>query len=137
MDLLSIQRNITNLIEAINPNVYDELPVKDENGKELDFENNQYITYQLQDISDLNYKHEISLEVQVVSNKFNKLDVQALSIELDKALNKTIFKDCNCRIVHQGVWFIPLYIDDKFYVTLQYYVVNYKNRRELYEKYSF
>lgn len=126
MDLLTIQRNITNLISTINSNVYDELPSRDENGRELDFENNQYITYQLQDISDLNYKHEISFEVQVASNKFNKLNVQALSLKLDKALNKTIFKDCSCRIIHQGVWFVPLEADEKFYVTLQYYVVNYK-----------
>lgn len=125
MNLKLIEDEIYNVIVTLSNNVFlDELPLKDELGKELDYINKVYVTYRLLDIDNGSYRDNIFLEVQVVSNKENKIQSQDLAINLDKKLNRTILSES--RIIRQNAWFIPATIDDKYYATLQYYVLNYK-----------
>ncbi len=98
------------------------LPLKDEEGKDLDYLNNIYVTYKLLEIRDMVYKNEIPLEIQVISNKINKDKIDKISIEIDQILNKKVLT--KARVVRQNVWLVPFFDieEENEYITLQYYI---------------
>ena len=98
------------------------MPLKDEEGKDLDYLNNIYVTYKLLEIRDMVYKNEIPLEIQVISNKINKDKIDKISIEIDQILNKKVLT--KARVVRQNVWLVPFFDieEENEYITLQYYI---------------
>ncbi|MDU1584907.1 MAG: hypothetical protein E6860_05095 [Clostridium sp.] len=121
MNLDLLKEEIYSLLS--NYNTYANcLPLKDEEGKDLDYLNNIYVTYKLLEIRDMVYKNEIPLEIQVISNKINKDKIDKISIEIDQILNKKVLT--KARVVRQNVWLVPFFDieEENEYITLQYYI---------------
>lgn len=121
MNLDLLKEEIYSLLS--NYNTYaNYLPLKDEEGKDLDYLNNIYVTYKLLEIRDMVYKNEIPLEIQVISNKINKDKIDKISIEIDQILNKKVLT--KARVVRQNVWLVPFFDieEENEYITLQYYI---------------
>ena len=61
--------------EILSPYNYylDELPLKDERGRKLDYLKNIYVTYAIKGTSDGIYKNVNDLEVQIITDAKNKI----------------------------------------------------------------
>ncbi len=118
---MSLKVNNKEIYKLLNEfNVYiDELPVKDEENRELDYLNNVYVTYTIKNARDSVYKNIFDLELQVITHKKNKFDAQEVAITIDSILNKKVLNAA--RITRKNAWLV-LFIDedDKQNIVLQY-----------------
>lgn len=118
---MSLKVNCKEICSLLNEfNVYiDELPLKNEEGKKLDYLKNIYVTYSIKNASDFTYKNIFDLELQVVTNKANKFNAQEVAMKIDTILNKKVLTDA--RITRKNAWLVQ-FIDDenKQNVVLQY-----------------
>lgn len=124
MEFSILQKEIYKLLKLYDP-FFSYLPSKDENDKELDF-NNIYTVYKFTNIADEGYKKEVNLEIQIISKLENEASVLKQAVDIDKVINKTYLEPCNCRIVRENSYFIPIndFEDKKHYTTLNY-IINY------------
>ena len=111
-------KEICNLLKEFNVYI-DELPLKDENGKKLDYLKNIYVTYSIKNASDFTYKDIFDLELQVITDKTNKFDAQEVAMAIDSKLNKKVLTAA--RITRKNAWLVQ-FIDDenKQNIVLQY-----------------
>ena len=118
---MSLKNNCKEICSLLNEfNVYiDELPLKDENGKKLDYLKNIYVTYSIKNASDFTYKDIFDLELQVITDKTNKFDAQEVAMAIDSKLNKKVLTAA--RITRKNAWLVQ-FIDDenKQNIVLQY-----------------
>lgn len=118
---MSLKVNNKEIYKLLNEfNVYiDELPVKDEENRELDYLNNVYVTYTIKNARDSVYKNIFDLELKVITHKKNKFDAQEVAITIDSILNKKVLNAA--RITRKNAWLV-LFIDedDKQNIVLQY-----------------
>ena len=118
MDLKDISGGIYRILDCFNTYI-DELPLKDENGKELNYLDNIYVTYSFKGASDKVYKNIFDLEVQVITDKKNKFEAQEVARIIDSRLNKTHLN--GARITKKNAWLVE-FIDEenKQNIILQY-----------------
>lgn len=111
-------KEICNLLKEFNVYI-DELPLKDENGKKLNYLENIYVTYSIKNASDSIYKDIFDLELQVITDKTNKFDAQEVAMAIDSKLNKKVLTAA--RITRKNAWLVQ-FIDDenKQNIVLQY-----------------
>ena len=111
-------KEICNLLKEFNVYI-DELPLKDENGKKLDYLKNIYVTYSIKNASDFTYKDIFDLELQIITDKKNKFDAQEVAMTIDSKLNKKVLTAA--RITRKNAWLVQ-FIDeeDKQNIVLQY-----------------
>ena len=111
-------KEICNLLKEFNVYI-DELPLKDENGKKLNYLENIYVTYSIKNASDFTYKDIFDLELQVITNKTNKFDAEEVAMRIDAILNKKVLTAA--RITRKNAWLVQ-FIDeeDKQNIVLQY-----------------
>lgn len=111
-------KEICNLLKEFNVYI-DELPLKDENGKKLDYLKNIYVTYSIKNASDFTYKDIFDLELQVITDKTNKFDAQVVAMAIDSKLNKKVLTAA--RITRKNAWLVQ-FVDeeDKQNIVLQY-----------------
>lgn len=111
-------KEICNLLKEFNVYI-DELPLKDENGKKLNYLENIYVTYSIKNASDSTYKDIFDLELQVITDKKNKFDAQDVAMRIDAILNKKVLN--TARITRKNAWLVQ-FIDDehKQNIVLQY-----------------
>lgn len=111
-------KEICNLLKEFNVYI-DELPLKDENGKKLDYLKNIYVTYSIKNASDFTYKDIFDLELQVITDKTNKFDAQEVAMAIDSKLNKKVLTAA--RITRKNAWLVQ-FVDeeDKQNIVLQY-----------------
>lgn len=111
-------KEICNLLKEFNVYI-DELPLKDENGKKLNYLENIYVTYSIKNASDFTYKDIFDLELQVITDKTNKFDAQEVAMAIDSKLNKKVLTAA--RITRKNAWLVQ-FIDDenKQNIVLQY-----------------
>lgn len=118
---MSLKVNCKEICNLLNEfNVYiDELPLKGENGKKLDYLSNIYVTYSIKNASDFTYKDIFDLELQVITNKTNKFDAEEVAMRIDAILNKKVLTAA--RITRKNAWLVQ-FIDDenKQNIVLQY-----------------
>ena len=118
---MSLKNNCKEICSLLNEfNVYiDELPLKDENGKKLDYLKNIYVTYSIKNASDFTYKDIFDLELQVITDKTNKFDAQEVAMAIDSKLNKKVLTAA--RITRKNAWLVQ-FVDeeDKQNIVLQY-----------------
>lgn len=117
MNLNLIQEEIFTLI----PNATDIIP------SDFDFKNNLAIEIKVGDtVLGKDYCNDIDLKVTVVGTKIEKFNIQNEAINLDKILNKYIFKDKTAIIFRENVWYSSFYDKDKFNAVLLYSIRKYK-----------
>ena len=111
-------KEICNLLKEFNVYI-DELPLKDENGKKLNYLENIYVTYSIKNARDSTYKDIFDLELQVITDKTNKFDAQEVAMAIDSKLNKKVLTAA--RITRKNAWLVQ-FIDDenKQNIALQY-----------------
>ena len=111
-------KEICNLLKEFNVYI-DELPLKDENGKKLNYLENIYVTYSIKNASDFTYKDIFDLELQVITDKTNRFDAQEVAMAIDSKLNKKVLTAA--RITRKNAWLVQ-FIDDenKQNIVLQY-----------------
>lgn len=111
-------KEICNLLKEFNVYI-DELPLKDENGKKLNYLENIYVTYSIKNARDSTYKDIFDLELQVITDKTNKFDAQEVAMAIDSKLNKKVLTAA--RITRKNAWLVQ-FIDDenKQNIVLQY-----------------
>ena len=111
-------KEICNLLKEFNVYI-DELPLKDENGKKLNYLENIYVTYSIKNASDFTYKDIFDLELQVITDKTNKFDAQEVAMAIDSKLNKKVLTAA--RITRKNAWLVQ-FVDeeDKQNIVLQY-----------------
>ena len=111
-------KEICNLLKEFNVYI-DELPLKDENGKKLNYLENIYVTYSIKNASDFTYKDIFDLELQIITDKKNKFDAQEVAMTIDSKLNKKVLTAA--RITRKNAWLVQ-FIDeeDKQNIVLQY-----------------
>ena len=118
---MSLKVNCKEICNLLNEfNVYiDELPLKGENGKKLDYLSNIYVTYSIKNASDFTYKDIFDLELQIITDKKNKFDAQEVAMTIDSKLNKKVLTAA--RITRKNAWLVQ-FIDDenKQNIVLQY-----------------
>ena len=118
---MSLKVNCKEIYKLLNEfNVYiDELPLKDENGKKLDYLKNIYVTYSIKNASDFTYKDIFDLELQIITDKKNKFDAEEVAMRIDAILNKKVLN--TARITRKNAWLVQ-FIDDehKQNIVLQY-----------------
>ena len=118
---MSLKVNCKEICNLLNEfNVYiDELPLKGENGKKLDYLSNIYVTYSIKNANDSTYKDIFDLELQVITDKTNKFDAQEVAMAIDSKLNKKVLTAA--RITRKNAWLVQ-FIDDenKQNIVLQY-----------------
>lgn len=122
MDLELLQMEIYDLLKDYNT-FLDEIPLLDENNKELDYQNKIYISYCFRGISDGMYRKDISLDINLVTNTKNKISLQKQAIEIDEKLNRKMLT--NSRIVRQNGWYVNFKEDEKENIILQYFLITY------------
>ena len=118
---MSLKANCKEICNLLNEfNVYiDELPLKDENGKKLDYLENIYVTYSIKNASDFTYKDIFDLELQIITDKKNKFDAQEVAMTIDSKLNKKVLTAA--RITRKNAWLVQFIDDeDKQNIVLQY-----------------
>ena len=118
VSLIANCKEICNLLNEFNVYI-DELPLKDENGKKLDYLKNIYVTYSIKNASDFTYKDIFDLELQIITDKKNKFDAQEVAMTIDSKLNKKVLTAA--RITRKNAWLVQ-FIDDenKQNIVLQY-----------------
>ena len=111
-------KEICNLLKEFNVYI-DELPLKDENGKKLNYLENIYVTYSIKNARDSTYKDIFDLELQVITDKTNKFDAQEVAMAIDSKLNKKVLTAA--RITRKNAWLVQ-FVDeeDKQNIVLQY-----------------
>lgn len=118
---MSLKVNCKEICNLLNEfNVYiDELPLKGENGKKLDYLSNIYVTYSIKNASDFTYKDIFDLELQVITDKTNKFDAQEVAMTIDSKLNKKVLTAA--RITRKNAWLVQ-FVDEenKQNIVLQY-----------------
>ena len=118
---MSLKNNCKEICSLLNEfNVYiDELPLKDENGKKLNYLENIYVTYSIKNARDSTYKDIFDLELQVITDKTNKFDAQEVAMAIDSKLNKKVLTAA--RITRKNAWLVQ-FVDeeDKQNIVLQY-----------------
>lgn len=123
MDLDLLEQEIYTLISEGNEVYPNYLPLDD-----LNYLNNTYVTYSLDNIENLaTYKDSILLELQVVSGLDNYTNVQSKAIELDSILKDKWIENCNSKIIRSNIYYMPLkdLEENKFIVTLNYKILKY------------
>ena len=111
-------KEICNLLKEFNVYI-DELPLKDESGKKLNYLEDIYVTYSIKNASDFTYKDIFDLELQIITDKKNKFDAQEVAMTIDSKLNKKVLTAA--RITRKNAWLVQ-FIDDenKQNIVLQY-----------------
>lgn len=102
-DLKELNREVYSLLDCFNTFI-DELPLKDEHNKKLDYLENIYVAYSIKNSRDNVYKDIFDLEVQVISDKKNKFETQEIAFLIDKKLNKQILT--GARINRKNAWLV-------------------------------
>lgn len=117
MNLNLIQEEIFNLI----PKATDEVP------SDFDFKNNNLaIEIKIgENILGESYCNDIDIKVTVVGLKEEKISIQNEAIDLDKIINKYVFKDKSAIIFRENVWYSSFYDKDKFNAVLLYSIRKY------------
>lgn len=119
--MVNFRKILEEMSEILSPYNYylDELPLKDERGRKLDYLKNIYVTYAIKGTSDGIYKNVNDLEVQIITDAKNKIKAFDLAEEIDKKLNKKFLT--GARINRKNVWKVN-FIDEenKENIVLQY-----------------
>ena len=118
---MSLKNNCKEICSLLNEfNIYmDELPLKNEKDKKLNFLKEIYVTYSIKNASDFTYKNIFDLELQVTTDKKNKFEAQETAFKIDSILNKKVLS--NARITRKNAWLVQFIDDDnKQNIVLQY-----------------
>lgn len=118
---MSLKNNCKEICSLLNEfNVYmDELPLKNEKDKKLNFLKEIYVTYSIKNASDFTYKNIFDLELQLITDKKNKFEAQETAFKIDSILNKKVLS--NARITRKNAWLVQFIDDDnKQNIVLQY-----------------
>lgn len=112
------------IIELSNlyPNALDIVP------EDFDYKKNRYaLEFKFgENVEDKTYCEDVDLQIRLVGFKNNKLYILRDSEDIDKKLNKYIFKTCKSRIVRKNIFKNAYYDKDKYNLVLQYYIRKYK-----------
>ena len=84
--MVNFRKILEELSEILSPYNYylDELPLKDERGRKLDYLKNIYVTYAIKGASDGIYKNVNDLEVQIITDAKNKIKAFELAEEINE-----------------------------------------------------